>query len=113
MGKRLADFIVDEREEPLYEDDRAMTLSHYHMAERCMQAEYVSIRNEMTAGQVSNTLVYMLEGGFKGFHNLQPSDLILEYKVIEDDWYALYESGGLPWPVFDEDPIHNLLENIG
>ena len=113
MGKRLADFIVDKRDEPLYEDDRAMTLSHYMMAERCMQAEYVRIQNEMLAGNVSDTIVYILEGGFKGFHNLEPSDLIEEYQDCEDRWYKLYETNSLPWDAFDEDPIHNLLENIG
>ena len=105
MGKRLTDFIVDKREQPLYEDDRAMILSHYHMAERCMQMEYWKIRDSILRDIIDDNLVYILEGGFKGFHELEPSDLITEYKEIEDDWYELYESNSLPWPVFEEDPI--------
>jgi hypothetical protein len=37
----------------------------------------------------------MLGDGFKGYNNMEPSELIEEYKQIEDKWYELYESGSL------------------
>ena len=108
MGKRLADFIVNKSEDELYEDDRSMVLTHYAMAERVMQVEYWNIQDSILRGFTDDNLIYILEGGFKGFHNMEPSELITEYKEYEDKWYELYESGGLPWTPFDEDPIHAL-----
>ncbi len=37
MGTRLADIIFDKHDDLLYEDERAMKLTHYVMAERCLQ----------------------------------------------------------------------------
>ena len=56
------------------------------------------------------TLTYILEGGFKGFHNMEPSELIEEYKQIEVNWYEWYESAQLYTEVYEEDPIHTLEE---
>jgi len=111
MGKRLADFIVNKSEDELYEDSRSMVLTHYVMAERVMQVEYWGIRDSMFRDMTDDNLIYILEGGFKGFHNFEPSELIKEYEEVEDQWYELYESGSLPWPVFEDDPIHALEED--
>ena len=43
MGTRLADIIMDRHEDFLYEDSRAMKLTPYVMAERCLQAELTAI----------------------------------------------------------------------
>ena len=43
MGTRLADIIFDRHEDHLYEDERAMRLTPYVMAERCLQAEIKGI----------------------------------------------------------------------
>ena len=109
MGTRLADIIMDRHEDLLYEDSRAMKLTSYVMAERCLQVEAYEIYNGYKEGDYS-TLTYILEGGFKGFHNMEPSELIEEYKQIEVNWYEWYESAQLYTEVYEEDPIHTLEE---
>ena len=109
MGTRLADIIMDRHEDFLYEDSRAMKLTPYVMAERCLQAELTAIFLDGKEGDYS-TLTYILEGGFKGFHNMEPSELIEEYKQIEVNWYEWYESAQLYTEVYEEDPtIHRSL----
>ena len=88
MGVRLADIVFDRHEDFLYEDDRAMKLTPYVMAERCIQVEVAKIYNDKEEGDYS-TLTCILEGGFKGFHNIEPSELIEEFKLIEEQWYEL------------------------
>jgi hypothetical protein len=107
MGTRLKDIIFDKQEDLLYEDERAMALTHYVMAERCLQAELTAIFLNGKEGDYS-TLTYILEGGFKGFHNMEPSELITEYKDIEDKWYDWYEAEQLYTSVYDEDPINKI-----
>ena len=109
MGKRLLDIIFDKQEDFLYEDDHAMKLSHYVMAERCLQVEMAQIYDEYKCGDYS-TLTYILEGGFKGFHNMEPSELINEYKEVEEQWYYLYETNQHYHTVYEDDPIHKLEE---
>ena len=109
MGTRLADIIMDRHEDFLYEDSRAMKLTPYVMAERCLQAELTAIFLDGKEGDYS-TLTYILEGGFKGFHNMEPSELIEEYNQIEVKWYEWYESAQLYTEVYEEDPIHTLEE---
>ena len=46
MGTRLAEIIYDRHEDHLYEDERAMRLTPYVMAERCLQVEVASIFND-------------------------------------------------------------------
>ena len=111
MGTRLKDIIFDRHEDHLYEDERAMRLTPYVMAERCLQVEAYKIYRDYKLGDVS-TLVYILEGGFKGFHNMDSSELIEEYKGIEDQWYQLESDGELPWEAYEEDPIHTLTEKV-
>ena len=111
MGTRLKDIIFDRHEDHLYEDERAMSLTPYVMAERCLQVEIKNIFKDRDNGDY-DTLTYILEGGFKGFHNMEPSELIEEYKDIEDQWYELESDGELPFEPYEEDPIHTLKEKI-
>ncbi len=111
MGQRLIDIVFDRHEDFLYEDNRAMKLTPYVMAERCLQAEIANIRLEGQEGDYS-TLTYILEGGFKGFHNMEPSELIKEYQEIEDKWYQMYEDNELDFEPYEEDPIHKLKEEV-
>ena len=59
-----------------------------------------------------DTLSYILSGGFKGFHNMDSSELIEEYKAIEDRWYQLESDGELPFEAYEDDPIHTLKEKV-
>ena len=43
MGTRLKEIIFDKHDDLLYEDNRAMKLSHYVMAERCLQVDMANI----------------------------------------------------------------------
>ena len=94
----------------IYEDARALKLSHYIMAERCMLVEYSIIKDEIDDGN-SDTLTYILEGGFRGFHKFSEEDLIAEYKDKEESFYALYEDGSLPYALYDDDPLIALEED--
>ena len=111
MGTRLKEIIFDKNEDLLYEDERAMALTHYVMAERCIQVQMKDIHEEYGAGDY-DTLTYILEGGFKGFHNMEPSELIEEYKAIENKWYELEADNELHWEPFEDDPIHTLKEKV-
>ena len=55
------------------------------MAERCLQVEAKNIYEDYGKGDF-DTLFHILHGGFKGFHNMDSSELIKEYKDIEDKW---------------------------
>ena len=98
--------------EPYYEDSRAMVLSHYVMAERCMQIEAYKIYNDYLERDYS-TLSYILEGGFRGFHKMTREELQEEYKEIEEQWYELEASNGLHWEAYEDDPIWNITERVG
>tara|TARA_A100000164_G_scaffold40349_1_gene30807 strand:+ start:331 stop:669 length:339 start_codon:yes stop_codon:yes gene_type:complete len=109
MGTRLTDIVFDRHEDHLYSDEHAMCLTPYVMAERCLQVEAWKIYNDYQTGDYS-TLTYILEGGFKGFHNMDSSELIEEYKEIESKWYQLQADNELEWRPYEEDPIHELNE---
>ena len=109
MGTRLKDIVFDRSEDHLYEDERAMRLTPYVMSERCLQVEAVKIYDDYKKGDTS-TLTYILEGGFKGFHNMDSSELIEEYKSIEEQWYNLYECSEFEFTPYEDDPIHKLEE---
>ena len=111
MGTRLKDIIFDRHEDHLYEDERAMRLTPYVMAERCLQVEMSEIYQDYKCSDY-DTLSHILSGGFKGFHNMEPSELIEEYKVIEDQWYQLEQDNELEWEPYEDDPIHKLKEKI-
>lgn len=107
MGNRLTDIIFDRHEEHLYEDNRAMKLTPYVMAERCLQVESWQLLTSAKDGDYS-TLTHILESGFKGYHNMDSSELIEEYKEIEDKWYELEADNELHWEPYEDDPIHPL-----
>ena len=109
-GRRLLDIVLDEQEDLFYEDSRAMKLSKYVMAERCLQVQLAGIFFEKEDNDFA-TLTYILEGGFKGFHNMDSSELIKEYKDIEDKWYELEADNELNWEPYEEDPINKLKED--
>ena len=98
--------------EPYYEDSRAMVLSHYVMAERCMQVEAYKIYSDYIERDYS-TLSYILEGGFRGFHKMTREELQEEYKEIEEQWYELEASNGLHWEAYEDDPIWTITDNKG
>ena len=110
LGTLPANLNDQDQHEPYYEDSRAMVLSHYVMAERCLQAEYASIMNDLQEEPTSQTLIYILEGGFRGFHKMSREDLETEYKEIEDRWYELEANKGLHWEAYDDDPIWNITQ---
>ena len=109
MGQRLKDIIFDRTEDFLYEDERAMKLTPYVMAERCLQVEAWGIMKDAQDKDYS-TLTYILEGGFKGFHNMDSSELIKEYKDIEELFYKLHQDGGLYLDLYEEDPLSKIKE---
>ena len=111
MGVRLTDIVFDRHEDFLYEDSRAMKLTPYVMSERCVQVEISNIYKDYKSGDY-DTLTYIIEGGFKGFHNMDSSELIEEYKQIEEQWYELESSDGLYWDAYEEDPIHTLNDEV-
>ena len=108
MGNRLIDIVMDRNEDFLYEDERAMKLTPYVMSERCLQVEIHGIFKDKEENDY-DTLTYILEGGFKGFHNMEPSELIEEYKTIEDKWYELEADNELPMEPYEDDPINKKL----
>lgn len=111
LGTLPADLNDQDQHDPYYEDSRAMKLSHYVMAERCMQVEASKIYNDFNEGDYS-TLTYILEGGFRGFHKMSREDLEAEYKDVEDTWYELEANKGLYWEAYEEDPIWDITEKV-
>jgi hypothetical protein len=101
----LVDIGVVRESDFLYVDDRNMNLTPYVMAERLTQWEFDSIMSDCREGDYG-TLTHILEQGFKGFHNMEPSELIKEYQEAEEKWYHLYETGALAYSPCEEDPIH-------
>jgi hypothetical protein len=96
----------------IFEDQHAMRLTHYVMAERLMQIEAHKIIEEYKDNATHETLAFILEGGFKGFHNFTDSELIAEYiDGAEDKWYSLQEDGELPWGMYEDDPMMQLIED--
>ena len=95
--------------DPLYEDTHGMTLTFSQMADRCLNTEMTSIFKDKSEGDV-DTLAYLLENGFKGYNNMEPSELIAEYDSMEDKWYEYYQDNELVMGTGSDDPIHNLEE---
>ena len=101
-----------EEEKFIFEDQHAMRLTHFVMAERCMQVEAHRIIEESKTYGTHDYLASILEGGFKGFHNFTDSELIAEYiDGVEDKWYDLQADGELPWAPYAYDPILQLMED--
>ena len=93
----------------LITDEKGYKLTRKVLVERCLQVEISNIYKDYKSGDY-DTLTYILEGGFKGFHNMDSSELIKEYKDIEDKWYELLADNELNWEPYEEDPIHKLKE---
>ena len=94
----------------IYTDKQGHGLTHYVMAERCIQTEYSAIMKDLNYGPTSETLIYILEGGFKGFHKMSQETLIEEYMDVEDKWYQMHEDQLIHWEVYEKDPIHKQKE---
>ena len=87
-------------------DKNGHFLTHYVLAERLLQVEYASIRDQIRNETSSDTLTYILEGGFRGFHKYTMEQQREEWlDGAEDKWYQLYEDKELPWEPYEEDPI--------
>jgi len=95
-----------ENNEIILTDSRGNQLTHYVLAERLIQAETMNIMEEMHRNKgCSDTLTFILEGGFKGFHNMEKEKLCLEWEHHQEDWFANYDRGYLPYPTHEDDPI--------
>ena len=105
------DFRDVEQQTIVGEDSRSLQLTHYVLAERLLQVEYYNIQQDIRGGDTSETLIYILEGGFRGFHKMTSGELWAEWKEVEEKFYHLYETNSLPWSVYDEDPLVALEED--
>ena len=94
----------------IHTDKQGHGLTHYVMAERCIQTEYSAIMKDLNYGPTSETLIYILEGGFKGFHKMSEEELIAEYMEVEDKWYQIHEDQLFHWEVYEKDPINKQKE---
>lgn len=86
-------------------DSRGHNLTHYVLAERLLQVEYATVRDEILSSESSETLTYILEGGFRGFHKYSGGELFSEWQELEHKFYDLYDADRLPWELYDEDPL--------
>ena len=103
--------MVDEKDTIVGEDSRSLQLTHYVLAERLLQVEYYNIQEEIREGHNSDTLIYILEGGFRGYHKMTSGELWAEWQEVEEKFYHLYETNSLPWEVFEDDPLVALEED--
>ena len=112
MADNLPDNLSDVEDEYIVgEDSRAMQLTHYVLAERLLQVEYAEIMRQHREEKDSQSLIYILEGGFRGFHKMTAGELWSEWKDgAEDKWYELYQDNELPREEYEDDPIHKLEE---
>lgn len=93
------------------EDSRGYGLTHYVLSERLMQVEHSTIREEMNKDGHSDTLIYMLDGGFRGFHKMSPGELWSEWKDgAEAKWFEMYDDESLPYSIYEEDPLEQEAE---
>ena len=99
------DFRDVEQQTIVGEDSRSLQLTHYVLAERLLQVEYANIAKEIVEEASSETLTYILEGGFRGFHKFTSGELWSEWKEVEEKFYHMYETNTLPWEVYEEDPL--------
>ena len=92
-------------------DSRGNQLTHYVLAERLMQTEYHSIVRDMMESPTSETLIHMLDAGFRGFHQMSGGELWSEWRERESAWFALLDNDAFAWSVFDEDPESDSVKN--
>lgn len=86
-------------------DCRGHTLTHYVIAERLLQVEYYRIMQDEREQLTSETLIHILESGFRGFHNMSPGELWSEWQDAEQLFYRLHDDGALPWTILEQDPL--------
>ena len=91
--------------EPIMEDKRALSLSHYVLAERMMQYEAYLILRDIREENNHDNLIHLLSDGCKGYHKMDNDELVAEWGDSEEGWYGAYEDGNLPWAVYEDDPI--------
>ncbi len=90
----------------ILKDEKGYGLTHYVLAERLMQVEAKQIHAEINLDGVSDTLIYILEGGFRGYHKFTADQLKAEwYDGADAKWFQLYEDGELPWEIYEDDPL--------
>jgi len=99
------DFRDVEQQTIVGEDSRSLQLTHYVLAERLLQVEYANIAKEIVEEASSETLTYILEGGFRGYHKFTSGELWSEWKEVEEKFYHMYETNTLPWELYEEDPL--------
>tara|TARA_B100000214_G_scaffold35514_1_gene22385 strand:+ start:217 stop:597 length:381 start_codon:yes stop_codon:yes gene_type:complete len=85
-------------------DSRENQLTHYVLAERLLQVEYHRIKQSIQEEPTCDTLIYILEGGFRGYHKFSKGELWNEWTECEELFWSLYDARGLPWDIFEEDP---------
>jgi hypothetical protein len=98
---------IDELKTVIYTDERGYGLTHYILAERCLQVEYAQIMQEHGEDSMSSTLVNILAGGMKGWHDIEPEKLVSDFKDVENQFWTLYDDKQLPWEVYEEDPLND------
>ncbi len=94
--------------ESIMEDSRALSLSHYVLAERMMQYEAYLILRDIREENNHDNLIHLLSDGCKGYHKMDTAELVAEWGDSEEGWYGAYEDGNLPWAVYEDDPINTL-----
>ena len=87
------------------QDTQGHNLTHYVIAERLIQVEYYRIMQDEREQLTSETLIHILESGFRGFHNMSPGELWSEWQDAETLFYTLYDDGALPWTIVEQDPL--------
>ena len=99
-------------DEAIIKDSRGHELTHYVLAERLLQVEYSLISEEIRSEPSSETLTYILEGGFRGFHKYTTKELLDEWAEQEDRFWSLVDDDSMPWEPYDEDPIASLPREV-
>lgn len=99
-------------EEIILKDSRGHKLTHYVLAERLLQVEYSLISQEIRSEPSSETLTYILEGGFRGFHKYTKQELLDEWAEVESRFWTLVDLDQLAWEPYEEDPLRSLPKEV-
>ena len=96
----------------IIKDSRGHRLTHYVLAERLLQVEYSLISQEIRSEPSSETLTYILEGGFRGFHKYTKQELRDEWAEVEPKFWTLVDDDEMPWEPYEEDPLRSLPKEV-
>ena len=99
-------------DEIIIRDGRGHRLTHYVLAERLLQVEYSLISQEIRSEPSSETLTYILEGGFRGFHKYTTQELLDEWAEVEPKFWTLVDDDSMPWETYEEDPLSSLPKEV-